>query len=124
LLEIGAPYLADLVHANHPISPSQPTEAKGEDADTQRQRGSLLDAKIAPQGVIIASEFTRNSDHCVRLGQKQLALNPATLVTPHQTALIGFGRFKAGARLEMFDEKMNPGVGCDAVFAQQAKAVP
>src|SRR5260370_41551947 len=42
-----------------PISPSQPTEAKGKDADTQRQRGSLLDAKIAPQGVIIASEFTR-----------------------------------------------------------------
>src|SRR5260370_39482493 len=41
-----------------PISPSQPTEAKGKDADTQRQRGSLLDAKIAPQGVIIASEFT------------------------------------------------------------------
>src|SRR5260370_30512443 len=41
-----------------PISPSQPTEAKGKDADTQRQRGSLLDAKIAPQGVIVASEFT------------------------------------------------------------------
>src|SRR5260370_29995656 len=42
-----------------PSSPSQPTEAKGKDADTQRQRGSLLNAKIAPQGVIIASEFTQ-----------------------------------------------------------------
>src|ERR1700730_14736820 len=48
-----------------PISPSQPTEAKGKDADTQRQRGSLLDAQIAPHGAIIASEFTvlRRRDH-------------------------------------------------------------
>src|SRR5260370_32556667 len=49
-----------------PISPSQPTEAKGKDADTQRQRGSLLDAKITPQGVIIASEFT-SLDNDIRL---------------------------------------------------------
>src|SRR5882672_2122106 len=41
-----------------PISPSRPIRAKGKDADTQRQRGSELDAKIAPQGVVIASEFT------------------------------------------------------------------
>src|SRR5664280_2892700 len=40
-----------------PISPSRPIRAKGKDADTQRQRGSLLDAKTAPQGVVIASDF-------------------------------------------------------------------
>src|SRR5277367_4024782 len=57
LFEIGATYLADLIHADHPISPSRPIWAKGKDADTQRQRGSLLDAKTAPQGVVIASDF-------------------------------------------------------------------
>ena len=36
---------------------SSPAEAKGKDTDTQRRRGSLLDAKIAPQAGIIASEF-------------------------------------------------------------------
>src|SRR5271157_3323500 len=40
-----------------PISPSRPIRAKGKNADTQRQRGSLLDAKAAPQGVVIASDF-------------------------------------------------------------------
>src|SRR6266478_10184910 len=37
--------------------PSQP-RLKGRDTDTQRQRGSGLDAKTAPQGVTIAREFT------------------------------------------------------------------
>src|SRR5271156_6166528 len=40
-----------------PISPSRPIWAKGKDADTQRQWGSLLDAKTTPQGVVIASDF-------------------------------------------------------------------
>src|ERR1700730_10864279 len=59
-----------------PISPSQPTEAKGKDADTQRQRGSLLDAKIAPQGVIIASEFTTALSHPASLQSMHKATAP------------------------------------------------
>ncbi|MGC2163082.1 MAG: amidohydrolase family protein, partial [Silvibacterium sp.] len=47
--------MTDNVHANHPPAPFP---AKGRDADTPRQRGSLLDAKTAPQGVTIAREFT------------------------------------------------------------------
>ena len=38
--------------------------AKGKDADTGRQEGSDLDAKITPQGVVIAREFTVSS--CAR----------------------------------------------------------
>jgi hypothetical protein len=41
-----------------PTSPSGPIRAKGKDADTSCQKGSELDAKIPPQGVIIAREFT------------------------------------------------------------------
>src|SRR6202167_4092722 len=64
LLEIGAPYLADLVHAKHP-HPSFPTTwIKEKDADRQLQRGSLLDAKAAPQGVIIASDFADRRTGC------------------------------------------------------------
>ena len=50
--------LADLVHANHPLKPFPAQQGQGKDADTTRQKGSELDAKIAPQGVVIASEFT------------------------------------------------------------------
>jgi len=59
LFEKGAPDLADHVHANHPPNtlPSRP-RPKGRDTDTQRQRGSGLDAKNAPQGVTIARDFT------------------------------------------------------------------
>ena len=57
LFEIGAPYLADLVHPKHPHPPFPTTSAKEKDADRQLQRGSLLDAKAPPQGVIIASDF-------------------------------------------------------------------
>src|SRR5260370_2683143 len=60
-----------------PISPSQPTEAKGKDADTQRQRGSLLDAKIAPQGVIIASEFTGSEQRSITAGRGAGKMEPA-----------------------------------------------
>ena len=39
-------------------------KANGKDTDTQRQRGSLLDAKITPQGVVIAHDFTGPGCHC------------------------------------------------------------
>ena len=59
MLKIRAPYLANHVHANHPQKPfPADTRQKEGDADTQRQRGSQLDAKTAPQGVTIAREFT------------------------------------------------------------------
>jgi hypothetical protein len=57
LLEIGAPYLADLVHAKHPRPFFPTTWVQEKDADRQLQRGPLLDAKAAPQGVVIASDF-------------------------------------------------------------------
>jgi len=36
---------------------SSPAEAKGKDTDTQRRRGSLLDAKIAPQGALLQANL-------------------------------------------------------------------
>jgi hypothetical protein len=38
--------------------PAQQGQRKN--ADTTRQKGSLLDAKIAPQGVTIASDFAES----------------------------------------------------------------
>ena len=55
LLKIGASNLADLLHANHPQSPSRPSRAKGKDADTTRQKGSELDAKIPLRGSLLSA---------------------------------------------------------------------
>ena len=56
LLKIGASYLADLVHANHPHKPFPATQAKGKDADTN-VRGVGIGRENPPQGVTIAREF-------------------------------------------------------------------
>jgi hypothetical protein len=39
LIKIGASYLADQIHANHPRQPFLAAKAKRKDADTSRQRG-------------------------------------------------------------------------------------
>ena len=64
LLKIGASNLSDLLHANHPPKPFPAHRAKGKDADTTRQKGSELDAKIPPQGVIIVRNFAREPINC------------------------------------------------------------
>jgi hypothetical protein len=55
LLKICASNLADLLHANHPQSPFRPSRAKGKDADTTRQKGSELDAKIPLRGALLSA---------------------------------------------------------------------
>ena len=62
LLKIGAPYLADHVHANHPHNPSRPIRAKGKDADTTRQKGSELDAKSPLRGSILRAILQPDRD--------------------------------------------------------------
>src|SRR5208282_1162315 len=57
-LEKSASYWADLVHADHPHKPLPANTGQQKGTLTKRQRGSRLDAKNTPQGVIIASEFT------------------------------------------------------------------
>src|SRR5208282_5078153 len=57
-LEKSASYLSDLVHADHPHKPLPADTGQQKGTLTKRQRGSRLDAKNTPQGVIIASEFT------------------------------------------------------------------
>src|SRR5271165_2552094 len=57
-LEKSASYLSDLVHADHPHKPLPANTGQQKGTLTKRQRGSRLDAKNTPQGVIIASEFT------------------------------------------------------------------
>src|SRR5208282_4400056 len=60
-LEKSASYWADLVHADHPHKPLPANTGQQKGTLTKRQRGSRLDAKNTPQGVIIASEFTPQS---------------------------------------------------------------
>jgi len=74
LLEIGATYLADQVHADHPRTPFPTTTGQKEGTLTQRQRGSRLDAKTAPQGVTIAREFT--SYEASRAERRYRAVDP------------------------------------------------
>src|SRR5208282_5983158 len=63
-LEKSASYWADLVHADHPHKPLPANTGQQKGTLTKRQRGSRLDAKNTPQGVIIASEFTLvHADH-------------------------------------------------------------
>src|SRR5271169_5765063 len=49
LFEIGAPYLADLVHPNIPIRPSQPTRPKGRTL-THRSEGVVIGRESSPSG--------------------------------------------------------------------------
>src|SRR5208283_1816617 len=60
-LEKSASYWADLVHADHPHKPLPANTGQQKGTLTKRQRGSRLDAKNTPQGVIIASEFTASA---------------------------------------------------------------
>ena len=53
LLKIGAAYLADLVHANHPRQPFPAAKAKRKDADTSRQRGRNWTRKSPLSGSIL-----------------------------------------------------------------------
>src|SRR5271166_6658374 len=66
LLKIGATYLADQVHANHPHKSFQADQGQRKDADTTRQRGrnwtrksplrgSLLDANLQVEYLVIAN---------------------------------------------------------------------
>src|SRR5271169_6391941 len=60
LFEIGAPYLADLVHAKHPHPSFPADQAQRKNAHTQVRRGRYWTRKQpfrALQGVIIASDF-------------------------------------------------------------------
>src|SRR5271165_1414730 len=75
-LEKSASYLSDLVHADHPHKPLPANTGQQKGTLTKRQRGSRLDAKNTPQGVIIASEFT--SRCCTRLNTSPLALPVAS----------------------------------------------
>src|SRR6478752_1875681 len=62
-LEKRPSYFADLVHADHPHKPP-PGQKRPKEGDTdETSEGSRLDAKTAPQGVIIASEFTSLALH-------------------------------------------------------------
>src|SRR5207248_7093702 len=58
LLEIGASYLANQIHANHPPIASKAATAQGRKLPHVQKRGLELEAKTALQGVTIASEFT------------------------------------------------------------------
>ena len=51
-----------MIHADHPRTPFPANQGQKEGTLTERQRGSQLDAKTAPQGVAIASEFTMITD--------------------------------------------------------------
>src|SRR5208282_1083061 len=53
LLKIGASDLANLLHANHSPKPFPAQRAKGKDADTPRQKGSDLNAKIPLRGSVL-----------------------------------------------------------------------
>ena len=66
LLKIGAPYLADLVHANHPRQPFPAAKAKRKDAVTSRQRGSELDAKRPLRGSILQAILQLEAPHADR----------------------------------------------------------
>ena len=53
LLKIGAPDIADLVHANHPRQPFPADQGQRKDADTSRQRGRNWTRKSPLRGSIL-----------------------------------------------------------------------
>src|SRR5208282_5420719 len=75
-LEKSASYWADLVHADHPHKPLPANTGQQKGTLTKRQRGSRLDAKNTPQGVIIASEFTAAHRLISTLDAAMILLNP------------------------------------------------
>jgi hypothetical protein len=48
---LRADFARQFIFVNHATLPSQPSHEGLKDADTKGQKGSELDAKIAPQGV-------------------------------------------------------------------------
>src|SRR5450432_1703755 len=57
LFEISAPYLANLLHAKHPHPSFPADQGQRKGRSHTGQKGSLFDAKEAPQGGVIASNF-------------------------------------------------------------------
>ena len=57
LLKIGASNLADLLHANHSPKPFPAQQGQRKNADTTRQEGSELDAKIPLGGDTIVRDL-------------------------------------------------------------------
>ena len=62
------------------------TSAKEKDADRQLQRGSLLDAKAAPQGVVIASDFAGGAPRGNRNALKHGGYSTETLALKREIA--------------------------------------
>src|SRR5208283_5416153 len=81
-LEKSASYWADLVHADHPHKPLPANTGQQKGTLTKRQRGSRLDAKNTPQGVIIASEFTKVCLEINRSSMERYCRLPVTHTSP------------------------------------------
>ena len=78
LLKIGAAYLADQVHANHPRMSFQADQGQRKDADTSRQKGGIIGRENHPTGGHYCKRFY-NLDKASALSSIPQAFLPSRL---------------------------------------------